>query len=68
MTLPEQDVVEHKVRRATAFHALKKISALVEDDLRLDASKERYTRWFLRYGIVLLLVACALSARYLGII
>ena len=68
MTLPEQDVVEHKVRRATAHFALKRISAIVEDDRRLDAIKERYASWFLRYGIALLLVACAVSARYLGII
>lgn len=64
----EDDVIEHKVRRATAFSALHKISRIVGEEQKLDADKERYARWFLRYGIVLLVVVCAVLARFLGVI
>lgn len=68
MTHPEDEVVEHKVRRASAFNALKKISTLVGEEQKNDAAKARYTRWFFRYGIVFLLLVCAMLARLLGVI
>ena len=68
MTHPEDEVVEHKVRRAIAFNALKKISTLVGEEQKTDAAKARYTRWLWRYGIVFLLLVCAASARFLGVI
>jgi hypothetical protein len=66
--MTRDEVVEHKVRRATAFNALHKISGIVGAEQKIDASKARYTRWFLRYGIVLLLLVCAVLVRFLGVI
>jgi hypothetical protein len=56
------------VRRASAFNALKKISTLVGEEQKIDAAKARYTRWIFRYGIVFLLLVCAMLARLLGVI
>lgn len=67
MAHPEQEVVEHKVKHVVARNALHKISGIVAQEQKTDADKDKYTRWFLRYGIVLLLLACAVLARYLGV-
>ena len=68
MTHPEDEMVEHKVRRASGLNALRRISAIVGEEQKIDAAKARYTRWLLRYGMVLLLLVCAVLARFLGVI
>lgn len=66
--MTQDEVVEHKVRRATAFNALKKISDIVGEEQKIDATKKRYTRRFMRYGIAVLLLACAVLAHFSGVI
>ena len=62
------EVVEHKVKQAVAANALHKISDIVAEEQKIDAAKQRYSKWMLRYGIVLMLLVCAVLARYLGVI
>lgn len=68
MTPSAHEVVEHKVRHATAVNALRKISTLVGEERKIEAAKARYTRWLLRYGIAMLLLVCAVLAYFLGVI
>lgn len=63
-----EDVVEHKVRHAVASNALHKIADIVAEEQRIDAAKQRYSVWMLRYGVVLLLLMLvALAAAYMGV-
>ncbi len=50
MSDPEKEVVEHKVRRAVGFHALRKIGRIVAEEQQADVDKARAVRWFVRYG------------------
>ena len=62
------EVVEHKVKQAVAANALHRISDIVAEEQKIDAAKQRYSNWMLRYGIVVMLLVCAVLARYLGVI
>lgn len=64
----QDEVVQNKVRRATALNALRKISKIVAEEQRMDASKQRYLRYFLRYGLLTLIGICAVLARLWGVI
>lgn len=67
--MADDDVVEHKVRMATARNALHKISAIVAEEQQIDASKARYKSWMLRYGIAALIVMAGIVlARISGVI
>lgn len=62
MSDPQQEIVEHKVRRAAGANALRRIGKIVAEEEQADAEKARALRWFFRYGwLVLLCVALALA-------
>ena len=67
MAQPADEVVEYKVRHAVARHALHKLSGIIAAERRSDARKDRYASWFMRYGILVLVVVCAVSARFFGV-
>ncbi|MGA8863394.1 MAG: hypothetical protein WBM09_02010 [Gallionella sp.] len=58
----EQDIVEHKVRRAAGANALRKIALIVATERQADAGKARWLRWFARYGWIALPGAVLLAA------
>jgi len=69
MIAPEQDQrIERNVQRTVGHAALKKIRGIVDEDLEKEMSGARLLRAFLRYGWLILLVAAALLAHYLGVI
>ena len=69
MTTTEQDRrIEQNVQRTVGHAALKKIRGIVDADLEVEAKKGALLRAFLRYGWLILLVAAALLAHYLGVI
>lgn len=67
MTQTADEVVEHKVKQAAAKHALRKLSGIVDEERSIDMRKDRYARWFLRYGVLILVAVCAVLARYSGV-
>jgi hypothetical protein len=69
MIAPEQDErIERNVQGTVGGAALKQISRIVDEDLEKEAAGARMLRAFLRYGWIILLVAAALLAHYLGVI
>ncbi len=64
----EQEVVEHKVRRAIGINALRKIGAIVAEEQKIDTEKDRALRWFVRFGWIVLLVAVLLLVHAMGLI
>jgi hypothetical protein len=68
MTQSVDEVIEHKVKHATAVNAMRKISTIVGEEQKIEAAKVCYTRWLLRYGIAMLLLVCAILAHFLGVI
>jgi hypothetical protein len=66
--MSQDEVVQNKVRRATALNALRKIAKIVAEEERMDASKRRYLGYFLRYGLLTLVAICAVLARFWGVI
>ncbi len=63
----ENEVVQHKIRKAAAVNALHKIADIVSEENQLDETKDRYSAWVLRYGIVSLLLLAAVVAYFLGV-
>jgi|WetSurMetagenome_2_1015567.scaffolds.fasta_scaffold40207_4 hypothetical protein len=61
------DPLQQNIRRSAGQHALKKISAIVDEENRSGAETAGTLRWPLRYGWVVLLVAGALLARLMGV-
>ena len=57
MSDPEHDIVEHKVRRAAAINALRKIGVIVAEERQADTDKAKVLRWLARYGLLALLAA-----------
>jgi hypothetical protein len=55
---PEQEIVEHKVCRAVAINALRKIGAIVAEEQQADEEKAVAQRWLLRYGWLVALASC----------
>jgi hypothetical protein len=68
MSGPDQEIVEHKVRRAVGIHALRKVGRIVAEEQQADADKARVLRWFVRYGWLVALVIAVLYAYWAGII
>ncbi|MGA7751007.1 MAG: hypothetical protein WCA63_12785 [Gallionella sp.] len=68
MNDPEQEVVEHKVRRAVGINALRKIGAIVAEEQKIDTEKDRVLRWFARFGWIVLPGAVLLVAYAMGLI
>lgn len=68
MNHPEQEIIEYKVRRATGIQALRKIGAIVAEERKVDAGKDRVLRWFIRFGWIVLPVAALLAAYAMGLI
>jgi hypothetical protein len=64
----EQSIVEHKVRRAVAINALRRIGLIVATEQQTDTDKARLLRWFARYGWIILSGAALLAAYLTGII
>lgn len=68
MASPNDEAVEFKVRRATAQNALQKISGIVEEERKIEASKNRYARIFMRSLFVLFALLVVSSLRFFGVI
>lgn len=68
MNEPEQEVVEHKVRRAVGISALRKIGAIVAEEQQTDAKNANVLRWFARYGWIVLPCIALLVAYAMGLI
>lgn len=68
MSDSEQDIVEHKVRRAVGLNALRKIGAIVAQEQQADVQRATVLRWMLRYGWLILLGGVALLAYAIGLI
>lgn len=68
MNDPLQEIVEHKVRRAAGANALRRIGRIVAEEQKDDAEKERFLRWFVRYGWLVLLGGALLLAYLMGVI
>jgi hypothetical protein len=64
----EQSIVEHKVRRAVAINALRKIGQIVSTEQQTDISKAKLLRWFARYGWIVFPGAALLAAYAMGLI
>ena len=62
-----EDPLQQNIRRTTGLHALKKISAIVDEENRNDASKARIIRGLLSYGWIVLLVIAAVLMRLKGV-
>ena len=62
-----EDPLQQNIRRTTGLHALKKISAIVDEENRNDASNARIFRWLLRYSWIVLLVIAVVLARLMGV-
>jgi hypothetical protein len=65
---PEQDIVQHKVRRAVGINALRKIGVIVADEQQADTEKANMLRWFSRYGWIIMLCVVLLTAYLTGMI
>lgn len=65
---PEQEIIEHKVRRAVGLSALRKIGVIVAEEQQDDADNARALRWFARYGWLILIVGALLLAYLMGVI
>jgi len=65
---PEQEVVEHKVRRAAGINALRKIGGIVAEEQQADANKAKVLCWFARYGWIVLPGSVLLLAYAIGLI
>ncbi|MDO8464967.1 MAG: hypothetical protein Q7S46_06910 [Gallionella sp.] len=65
---PEQEIVEHKVRRAVGINALRKIGEIVAEEQQADADNARALRWFARYGWLILIGSALLLAYLMGVI
>lgn len=68
MSDPEQEIVEHKVRRAAGIHALRKIGKIVAEERQADEEKLLMLRWFVRYGWLVLLCGALALAYLMGVI
>jgi hypothetical protein len=64
----EQSIVEHKVRRAVAINALRRIGLIVVAEQQTDTDKARLLRWLARYGWIILSGAALLVAYLTGLI
>jgi len=64
----EQEIVEHKVRRAVGINALRKIGGIVAEEQQADADNARALRWFARYGLLILIGGALLLAYFMGVI
>lgn len=68
MNNPEQEIVEHKVRRAVGINALRKIGIIVAEEQQTESEKARVLIWFARYGWLILLGAALLLVYAMGLI
>jgi len=64
----EQEVIEHKVRRAVGISALRKIGVIVAEEQQADTDKAKTLRWFARYGWLVLTGGVLLLAYLMGVI
>ena len=68
MNNPEKEVVEQKIRRATAINALRKIGLIVAEEQKTEARQEQAWRWMLLLGLLILLFSAALLGKSCGVI
>ncbi len=68
MSDPEQEIIEHKVRRAVGINALRKIGVIVAEEQQADTEKAGVLGWFVRYGWMAVLGVALLFAYAFGII
>lgn len=64
----EREHIERNIRRTVGGKVLREMSTLADEIEREEAVRRRLLRAVLRYGWVVLLLAAALSAHYLGVV
>jgi len=64
---PEQKCIEQNVQRAVGKRALQEIRGIVDEELRVDAAKERFLRAFVKYGWMIMLLVSIVLAHLLGV-
>jgi hypothetical protein len=62
-----EDKLQQNIRRTAGLHALRQISAIVDQESRNEAAAARLLRWLLRYGWALLLLAGAVIGYLTGV-
>ncbi|MBI5006561.1 MAG: hypothetical protein HZB95_05485 [Nitrosomonadales bacterium] len=65
--MSHDDPLQQNIRRTAGLHALKKISAIVDEENRNDAARANALRWLLRYGLIVLLLVMAVLAYLMGV-
>ncbi|MDD2686725.1 MAG: hypothetical protein PHY62_11235 [Gallionella sp.] len=68
MSDSEQEVVEHKVRRAVGASAMRRIGDIVAAEQRDDEQKAGVVRWFVRYAWLVALGIALFYAYWAGVI
>jgi hypothetical protein len=64
----EQGIIERNIRRTVGVSALRKISTIVVEEQQADAEKAYALRWFVRFGLVVMLCVALLFAYAMGLI
>ena len=68
MTASDEERIEQNARRTAGMHALKEMRGIVDEELRVEAARDRLLHAYLRYGWIFLLLAALLLAHYFGVI
>lgn len=64
---PEQRRIAQNIQRTVGKRALREIRGIVDQELRVDAAKERFLRAFLKYGWMIMLLVSMVLAYLLGV-
>jgi hypothetical protein len=64
---PEQERIRQNIRRTVSQRALHELRGKVDEEMRADAANARFSRAFLKYGILIMLAASAALAHFLGV-
>ncbi len=64
---PQQERIRQNIRRAVGRRALRELRGKVDEEMRADEANARFSRTFLKYGIIIMLAASAALAHWLGV-
>ena len=64
--MTDEDKMQQNIRRSTGQHALNKIRAIVEQENNNDAYSARALVYLFRYGWIVVLLAAAIVAYWMG--
>ncbi len=64
---PEQERIRQNIQRTVGRHVLRELRGKVDEEMRADEVNARFSRAFLKYGIIIMLAASAALAHWLGV-